>query len=569
MTCGVPIYPTHFPKHSQERERRKKERQQARKADAPKKLPVRPASEDAEDGSGSTGQGSEKKKKIKKNSKKARISPNTDEPNSEWSASTQPPFKRFAQYGRNVAPQVLLIREQRMRESAGLQAAQPYEVFLKYLPHDATEEQVEGFFDGCGEILPPGPKVMRHPESGRVIRGFVTFATLAGMRAALARDLERMGQRSVSVTIATTKGTMQAEGTHTPAMFAECVRSIGVPHDPNGVFIDGTFGRGGHTRKILEALGPRGTLHAFDMDPEAILVGRQLEAEDGRFRIHHAPFSHMARVLSRDERYNQGKPEGGFVNGVLLDIGISSPQLDGTRGFRPEIDGPLDMRFDVASGETALQYLHRVDRHELATALEQYGGEHASVARRIADAVALAKLGNTLPARTADFARLVATAKGREYQAMHPAKMTFQALRIAVNREFEELYDGLGAAMQLLRPGGKVGIITWKHSECAIIVDYSRKNEIADPEAPLRVWYEEARRVRTTGDRTLRRVANEAGVVVEEAKRPSQEELRTNSRSRSAVLHILRRESGLRYAALEAASYAFLGWEREDGRTTQ
>lgn len=535
-----------------ERERRKKERLKARRAETPKKVPPRVAAEEAA--------AREAKKKGKKGKRRdGRGEGGWDEPfdfNAPASkpADAQPlqTFQRYEQYGRNVAPQVLATREQRMRESEGLVANRPYEVFLKYLPHDATVEQVEAFFDGCGDILPPGPKVMRHPETGRVIRGFVTFATLAGLRAALARDLERMGTRSVSVTVATTRGTMQAEGTHTPAMFAECVRSIGVPRDPNGVFVDGTFGRGGHTRKILEALGPNGTLHAFDMDPEAIRVGRQLEAEDGRFHIHHAPFSEMARVLGADARYNQGKAGGGFVTGVLLDIGISSPQLDGMRGFRPEIDGPLDMRFDIEKGETALAYLQRVDRAELARALVEYGGEHPLVARRISDAVALAKMEGALPTKTAQFARLVASAKGREYQAMHPAKMTFQALRIAVNREFGELYDGLGAAVQLLRPGGKVGIITWKHSECAIVVDFSRRNEIPDMDSPLRMWY---------GRQQLKRVATEDGVVVEEAKRPTPDEVRMNSRSRSAVLHVLRKETGVRYSALESAAYGHLGWE--------
>ena len=140
---------------------------------------------------------------------------------------------------------------------------------------------------------------MRDHASGRVIRGFATFKTADGMRAALSRDLERMGQRSLSVTPATTTGTMQAEGTHTPAMFEECVNALGVWEKPGGIYVDGTFGRGGHTRKILEALGPRGTLHAFDMDPEAIAVGKQLSAEDSRFVMHHAPFSHMSKVHLR------------------------------------------------------------------------------------------------------------------------------------------------------------------------------------------------------------------------------------------------------------------------------
>ena len=454
---------------------------------------------------------------------------------------------------------VIKVRQQRLAQSASISLRAPYEVYLKYLPGDATEDQVRNFFQGCGDIAPPGPKLMRHHQTGRVIRGFVTFETVDGIRQAPARDLERMGNRSVSVTVATTTGTLQAEGTHTPAMFQECIRHMGVTRFPNGVFVDGTFGRGGHTRKILEALGPGGELHAFDMDGDAIAVGKQLEAEDSRFHIHHAPFSDMANVLKK----LPGRARGAFVNGVLIDIGISSPQLDGNRGFRPEFDGPLDMRFDVRPAvESAIQYVKRVDRHELAAAIEAYGGEHPLVARRIADAIALAKHNGVLPERTGEFAKLVSAAKGREYQAMHPAKMTFQALRIVVNREYDELRAGLSAGVDILSSGGKIAILTWKHSECAIVVDFSRKNEIASPDTPLRQWYEQQMRSSSSkGGAKVDFVPKQVGVVVEEARRPTAEEVRKNSRSRSAVLHILRRETGLRIGELEKVARPALQWD--------
>lgn len=143
----------------------------------------------------------------------------------------------------------------------------------------------------------------RDAVSGKVLRGFITFKDADGLRNALARDLERittpLGTRSVSVTKATGTGTLQLEGTHTPAMFAEVVREMGVHIKPDGVYVDGTFGRGGHTRKILEAMGPKGELHAFDMDEEAVEVGKQLEREDRRFHMHHACFSQMAEVSER------------------------------------------------------------------------------------------------------------------------------------------------------------------------------------------------------------------------------------------------------------------------------
>mmetsp|Transcript_64906 Transcript_64906/g.146420 ORF Transcript_64906/g.146420 Transcript_64906/m.146420 type:complete len:691 (+) Transcript_64906:80-2152(+) len=483
--------------------------------------------------------------------------------------------------GANPSDQAIIAsRASQLAAAQRTRLTPPFEVFLKYLPPNATEDQVCSFFDGCGEMEAPGPKLMRDSVSGRVIRGFVTFKTPQACREALARSLEKLGKRRVEVTVATTTGTMQAEGTHTPAMFAECIKELGVARFPNGVFVDGTFGRGGHTRKVLEALGPTGELHAFDMDEEAVEVGRQLEKEDPRFHMHHAPFSSMCQVLTSDNvvagREAKGfKAGGGFVHGVLIDIGISSPQLDGGRGFRPEFDGPLDMRFDQRPEvEDALGFLKRVGRHELAAVVEAYGGEHPLTARRIADAVALAKLEDQLPERTGAFAALVSAAKGKEYQAMHPAKMTFQALRIQVNREYEELRGGLEASAGLLRDGGKTCILTWKHTECAIVVDFARRFEIAAPGAPLRVWFDKARK----GDCTsggpsgggqgkkkaekalLAKPAKRLGVIVEEAQRPTLDEVKKNSRSRSAVLHILRRETGVRMSDLEDRAGAWFSW---------
>ena len=164
---------------------------------------------------------------------------------------------------------------------------------------------------------------MHHHTTGNVIRGFITFETQAGFDAALAKHLSRFQHRNISVEPATTTGTMQAEGTHTPAMLAEVLRRV--VHNPDDCYVDGTFGRGGHSRAILEKLSPTGQLHAFDVDNEAIAAGRELMKADPRFHIHHRWFGDMAAVL---------KPLGVEPAGVLLDIGISSPQLDGGRGFR-------------------------------------------------------------------------------------------------------------------------------------------------------------------------------------------------------------------------------------------
>lgn len=258
-------------------------------------------------------------------------------------------------------------------------------------------------------------------------------------------------------------------------------------------------GRGGHSRAILARLGPKGRLHAFDMDPAAIAVGRQLEKDDRRFKIHHAPFSTMAearlsgrggcsnsvrcrfdarciglegrrrracfvqpsctlvvraqnrgvelrrhasrRGRNRDQnRTTSNTPfscsrkcaqvlDEGSVTGILFDLGISSPQFDEAgRGFRPEQDGPLDLRFDQTKGESAYELLQRIPRDELARILTEYGdGQDRIAAQRIADAICLQReQEGGLPSRTREFAALVAAAKGREYQAMHPAKLTFQ-----------------------------------------------------------------------------------------------------------------------------------------------
>ena len=425
----------------------------------------------------------------------------------------------------------------------------PYEAFLKYLPHDCTERQVSQFFDGCGR-LEKAPRVLTDRATGKVIRGFVTFAEEQGLRNALQRDGGKLGGRNISVSVATTHGTMQADGTHTPAMAAEVVEAIGA-QGSNDVFIDGTFGRGGHSREVLKALGPRGRLHGFDVDEEAIQAGQQLMRDDKRFVMHKAPFSQLLNHLPEADK--------GKVRGVLLDVGISSPQLDGGRGFRPEVDGPLDMRFDASSSsETARAYLVRATRSQLAAALEAFGGERPAHARRIADAVVLAKVSDPELSKmtTRGLAALASAAKGhREYQQMHPAKMTFQALRVAVNREFAELRDGLGAATEALQAGGSVCVLTWKHAECAVVVDFQASNSLAEPDAPFLKWWE------ANGSGSTANVhARQWGCVTDPARRPSDAEVRRNSRSRSAVLHVHRRERGTLLSALEAQAGVALGW---------
>jgi len=243
-------------------------------------------------------------------------------------------------------------------------AAAGHEVFLKWLPPIATEEELAELFKSCGEIL-GDVRLKRNPQDGSCMGiGWITFATAEGSKKACLKSGTRypggppgrgINVTPATVTLATTaareRGSLQAAGTHTPAMCEETLRVLVLP-DPDGVYVDGTFGRGGHSRAILSRLSAKGRLHAFDLDPDAIKVGKELEREDSRFKIHHKPFGHMAQVLE-DEGLR------GAVSGVFLDLGISSPQFDSTnRGFRPEMDGPLDLRFDLTRGQSGAYIPH-------------------------------------------------------------------------------------------------------------------------------------------------------------------------------------------------------------------
>lgn len=251
--------------------------------------------------------------------------------------------------------------------------------------------------------------------------------------------------------------------------------------------------------------------------------------------------------------------------GVFLDLGISSPQLDEkARGFRAEEDGPLDLRFDLSCGETAATFLQRAPRAELVRILTLYGDtSDPHAARRVADSICLARApgGVGSPTTTRAFASLVARARGYEYQAMHAAKATFQALRIHINDEFGQLERGMAAALKILRPGGRLGILTWKHSECALLVKFLRSCDIAPRVFPLLRWHQAA----TASADQVVEVQERWGFEADTAQRPQAEELRINSRARSAVLHLLRKKKGVRCADLEAAADSFFGWDEDGG----
>ena len=227
---------------------------------------------------------------------------------------------------------------------------------------------------------------------------------------------------------------------HLPVLSQEAPEAL--VRSPDGLYVDGTFGRGGHSRLILKRLSPKGRLIAFDRDPQAVAAAAEIR--DPRFQIIHAPFSSMKPSLAAIGI--------DAVDGVFLDIGVSSPQIDDPeRGFSFRFDGPLDMRMDTSAGETAAEWLMRADADEIARVIADFGEER--FARRIAGAIVAQRKIAPL-ATTGELARLVegAVPKNRRDSAQHPATRTFQAIRIQINHELDELREALDAAASLLSP---------------------------------------------------------------------------------------------------------------------
>jgi 16S rRNA (cytosine1402-N4)-methyltransferase len=422
---------------------------------------------------------------------------------------------------------------------------QGYEVFVRNLLEDTKTEELYAFFEPAGKII-------RAPRLN-LGRGFawITFDSMAAVAQAVSWSGSYLGSRIVYVHPANNvSGGDGHEKIHHPALCDETVEKMIAPN-PGGVYVDGTFGRGGHTKAMLAAMSPTGKMHAFDMDPEAIRVGKELMAADPRFTIHYALFSTMGKALKK-----VGVAPGS-VSGVLLDVGISSPQFDDvSRGFRPEADGALDLRFDTGKGVPASEFLTTVPRAELVRILSEYGEESGGghAARRIADAICLARSRGQLPTTTKRFAELVAQAKGKETsgQVMHPAKMTFQALRIHLNDEFEEMRKGMRAAFKLVGEGGRVGLITWKFSERKIVDEVYGALEAVRADEPLLKWYQ--------GQPGAPTLPEGPSMESEEVVRPSEKELKMNSRARVALLHVLHKRNLPRLSHLEKQAYALPGW---------
>ena len=299
-------------------------------------------------------------------------------------------------------------------------------------------------------------------------------------------------------------------------MLKEAVDALAVQAD--GIYMDGTFGRGGHSREILARLGPKGRLLALDRDPEAHASAETLAATDSRVTVYRAAFSMLERIATQ-------AGVSGRVNGVLLDIGVSSAQLDDARrGFSFTQNGPLDMRMDPTSGESAAEWLMRAPEADIADVIHEYGEERH--ARRIARAITTARTTTPLT-DTLQLAEIVSRAVPRHERHKHPATRTFQAIRIFINQELAELAACLEQCLKVLAPAGRLAVISFHSLEDRMVKrfirDHARLPE-PDPKAP---WLEP----------TTKPVLRGVGKAVYS----SDVEVAENPRARSAVLRVAER----------------------------
>lgn len=302
---------------------------------------------------------------------------------------------------------------------------------------------------------------------------------------------------------------------HITVLLNEAIEALAVRAD--GCYIDGTFGRGGHSRLLLQQLGRDGRLLGFDKDPQAIATGQTLAAEDGRFVIVQRSFAEMA-----DEAERLGLK--GKVSGILLDLGVSSPQLDdATRGFSFLNDGPLDMRMDPDRGLSAAQFIAQAPEEEIARVFKEYGEER--FARRMARAVVERRQVQPFE-RTGDLAQVLKDANPAWEKNKHPATRAFQGLRIHVNNELADLEAGLRAAMDILEVGGRLAVISFHSLEDRIVKLFMRRLEKGEVDTLPRNLPVQVQRfdpiIRTLG----------------KARFASEAELKANPRSRSAVMRV-------------------------------
>ncbi len=310
---------------------------------------------------------------------------------------------------------------------------------------------------------------------------------------------------------------MNVELQHATVLLNEAVEALDIK--PQGIYVDGTFGRGGHSRLILQKLGPQGRLIALDKDPAAIEAGSSIK--DARFTLVHSGFEELGNVL---RQLNAGK-----VDGVLLDLGVSSPQLDDAqRGFSFRFDAPLDMRMDTSSGQTAAEWLANVDESFLTEVIRDYGEER--FAKQIARALVAARKEQAI-LTTRQLGEVVAKVVRTREPGKNPATRTFQAIRIYINRELEELAHILPQCVDSLKVGGRLAVISFHSLEDRIVKRFMREmvqGEKIPAGLPIRAVDMPKGKLKLIGK------AIQAG----------EEELKLNPRSRSAVLRVAERIAG-------------------------
>jgi len=305
--------------------------------------------------------------------------------------------------------------------------------------------------------------------------------------------------------------TETAEPVHLPVLLEETLAALDVR--PDGTYVDGTYGRGGHASAVLERLGPEGTLVVVDRDKQAIEHASQTLGSDLRVRIHHGTFDSIRDLLG-----------DGVADGILLDLGVSSPQLDEpARGFSFMRDGPLDMRMDQTSGQSAAEFLAHAGEAEIGTVIATYGEER--FARRIARSI-VAQRDQAPLATTGQLADLVSAAiPARLREAgKHPATRTFQALRIHLNRELDQLDRALDAAIEVLRVRGRLAVISFHSLEDRRVKRFMRHHADGDP-----VW---------RGLPNIPLSAQPRLQLVGKAQHAGDAEVARNPRARSAVLRV-------------------------------
>jgi len=307
---------------------------------------------------------------------------------------------------------------------------------------------------------------------------------------------------------------MTAAMQHLSVLLQESIEGLNIQAD--GVYVDATFGRGGHSRAILSQLGEHGRLIALDRDSEAIKAAQEF-ADDPRFSIHHCAFANIKVVISDLELY-------GEIDGVLMDIGVSSPQLDdASRGFSFQKDGPLDMRMDTGSGMSAAEWLNCASLEEIAKVIKQYGEEKFGT--RIAHAVIEQRAIKPLET-TKEFADLIDKAVPVKDKYKHPATRAFQGVRIFINGELKQLELGLSESVDILKPKGRLAVISFHSLEDRMVKRFIKdqaRGQVFPNKLPVsQAQIDQGKRLKAIG----------------KAIKPSQQEVSRNPRSRSSVLRV-------------------------------